>query len=129
MTGASRTLGAATTHVLARCASRVTSTMVERFDRSASSGCSRRSTRKRFARRSRQKYGPVADARSGSVFSLGWGPAIDSSLVYDRSGPRTALTAHYTVDSDFMREGLNEADDVRLILALVDAEWAAKSRR
>jgi uncharacterized protein DUF4852 len=76
-----------------------------------------------------QKYGPVADARSGSVFSLGWGPAIDSSLVYDRSGPRTALTAHYTVDSDFMREGLNEADDVRLILTLVDAEWAAKSRR
>ena len=76
-----------------------------------------------------QKYGPVADARSGSVFSLGWGPTIDSSLVYDRSGPHTALTAHYTVDSDFMREGLNEADDVRLILTLVDAEWAAKNKQ
>jgi uncharacterized protein DUF4852 len=76
-----------------------------------------------------QKYGPVTDARSGSVFTLGWGPKIDSSLVYDRSGPRTALTAHYTVDSDFMREGLNEADDVRLILTLVDAEWAAKNRQ
>lgn len=82
-----------------------------------------------FRRALTQKYGPVADARSGSRFSLGWGPAIDSSLVYDRSGPHTALTAHYTLDSDFMREGLNEADDVHLVLALVDAEWAAKSRR
>jgi hypothetical protein len=76
-----------------------------------------------------QKYGPVTDARSGSRFSLGWGPTIDSSLVYDRSGPHTALTAHYTIDSDFMREGLNEADDVRLVLTLVDAEWAAKNRQ
>jgi hypothetical protein len=32
------------------------------------------------------------------------------------------------VDSDFMREGLNEADDVRLILTLVDAAWAAKNK-
>jgi hypothetical protein len=76
-----------------------------------------------------QKYGPVADARNGSSFVLGWGPTIDSALVYDRSGPLTALTAHYTVDSDFMREGLNEADDVRLILTLVDAAWAAKNAR
>ena len=76
-----------------------------------------------------QKYGPVADARNGSRFSLGWGPTIDSSLVYDRSGPHTALTAHYTIDSDFMREGLNEADDVRLVLTLVDAEWAAKNKQ
>jgi hypothetical protein len=75
-----------------------------------------------------QKYGPVADARGGSSMSLGWGPTIDSALVYDRSGPRTALTAHYTLDSDFMREGLNEADDVRLILTLVDAAWAAKAK-
>jgi hypothetical protein len=75
-----------------------------------------------------QKYGPVAAARNGSTFTLGWGPTIDSALVYDRSGPRTALTAHYTVDSDFLREGLNEADDVRLILTLVDAAWAAKNK-
>jgi hypothetical protein len=75
-----------------------------------------------------QKYGPVADARNGSTFVLGWGPPIDSALVYDRSGPRRALTAHYMVDSDFMREGLNEANDVRLVLTLVDAEWAAKSK-
>lgn len=74
-----------------------------------------------------QKYGPVTDARSGSTFTLGWGPVIDSTLVYDRSGPHTALTAHYMVDSDFMREGLNEADDVRLVLTLVDAAWAAKN--
>jgi hypothetical protein len=76
-----------------------------------------------------QKYGPVADARSGSRLSLGWGPTIDSALVYDRSGPRNALTAHYTVDSDFMSEGLGEAEDVRLVLTLVDAEWAAKNRQ
>lgn len=74
-----------------------------------------------------QKYGPVTDARNGATFSLGWGPSIDSTLVYDRSGPRTALTASYMVDSDYQREGLNEADDVRLILTLVDAAWAAKS--
>ena len=76
-----------------------------------------------------QKYGPVADARSGGTFALGWGPSVDSTLVYDRSGPRQALTARYEIDSDFMREGLNEADDVRLVLTLVDAAWAAKNAK
>jgi uncharacterized protein DUF4852 len=75
-----------------------------------------------------QKYGPVAAARNGSTFTLGWGPTIDSALVYDRSGPRTALTAHYTVDSDFLGDALGGADDVRLILTLVDAAWASKSK-
>jgi hypothetical protein len=75
-----------------------------------------------------QKYGPVAAARNGSTFTLGWGPTIDSALVYDRSGPRTALTAHYTIDSDFLGEALGGADDVRLILTLVDAAWASKSK-
>lgn len=76
-----------------------------------------------------QKYGPVAAARDGSSFTLGWGPVVDSALVYDRSGPRTALTAHYLVQSDFMRQGLNEAENVRLILTLVDAAWAAKNAK
>ena len=72
-----------------------------------------------------QKYGPVTNARSGSSFSLGWGPPIDSALVYDRSGPRTALTAHYIVDSDYMRRSGNALENIRLVLTLVDAAWAA----
>jgi len=77
-----------------------------------------------FRRALVQKYGPVAGAESGSGMSLGWGPAVDARLVYDRSGPHTALTAHWTEDDDFMSRGLNRAADVRVVLQLVDAEWA-----
>src|SRR5690606_37258944 len=43
-----------------------------------------------------RRYGAVADARSGGGLSLGWGPEVAEGLIYDRTGPHTALTAHYT---------------------------------
>jgi hypothetical protein len=73
-----------------------------------------------------RKYGPVADARNGSGFSLGWGPEVDQRLVYDRSGPHRALAAYYTSDTDFMARGGNALPRIRVVLQLVDAEWAAK---
>lgn len=76
-----------------------------------------------------QKYGPVAAARNGATFALGWGPIIDTALVYDRSGPHTALTAHYIVESDYTLTGGSDRNDVRLVLNLVDAAWAAKVAR
>jgi hypothetical protein len=76
-----------------------------------------------------QKYGPVTTARNGSTFSLGWGPVIDTALVYDRSGPHTALTAQYVVESDYFRTGGNALEDVRLVLNLVDAAWAAEAAK
>ena len=71
-----------------------------------------------------QRYGSVAGAQSGSSFILGWGPQIDTSLVYDRSGPHTALTAVWSQDTDFMREALNSASRIHVVLQLVDARWA-----
>jgi hypothetical protein len=72
-----------------------------------------------------QKYGPVSGAQSGGGLSLGWGPTVDTTLVYDRSGPHTALTAHYGEEEDFMSRGLNRAADIHVVLQLVDAAWAA----
>jgi hypothetical protein len=73
-----------------------------------------------------QKYGPVSMARSlGGSFSLGWGPDVDQTLAYDSSGPRNAVTAHYmTIDSFLNRSG-NRIPEVRMVLQLVDARWAA----
>ncbi|MGH7635013.1 MAG: hypothetical protein ACRENC_14855, partial [Gemmatimonadaceae bacterium] len=76
-----------------------------------------------------QKYGPVTAARSGSTFALGWGPIIDTALVYDRSGPHTALTAHYIAESDYFGSEANGEQTVRLVLNLVDAAWAADAAR
>jgi hypothetical protein len=76
-----------------------------------------------------RKYGPVADARSGSGFALGWGPEVDQRLLYDRSGPPRALVAYYTTDSDFMSRGGNALPRIRVVLQLVDAEWAASESK
>lgn len=76
-----------------------------------------------------RKYGPVADARSGSGFSLAWGPEVDQRLVYDRSGPHRALAAYYTSDNDFMTRGGNSLPRIRVVLQLVDAGWAASEAR
>lgn len=76
-----------------------------------------------------RRYGPVADARSGSGFALGWGPEIDQRLLYDRSGPRRALVAYYTTDSDFMSRGGNARPRIRVVLQLVDADWAARESK
>jgi hypothetical protein len=76
-----------------------------------------------------RRYGPVADARSGSGFALGWGPEIDQRLLYDRSGPPRALVAYYTSDSDFMSRGGNALPRIRVVLQLVDADWAASESK
>lgn len=67
------------------------------------------------------KYGAVADARSGSIYVLSWGPEVDARL-----GVR-ALSASYEADSDFMDMGLNRAADMVVTLHLVDAAWASRS--
>lgn len=71
-----------------------------------------------------QRYGPVTGAQSGSVFTLGWGPVVDTALVYDRSGPHTALTARWEQDTDEFGGGLNSLANIRVVLQLVDAAWA-----
>jgi hypothetical protein len=83
-----------------------------------------------FRRTLVQKYGPVDGAQSGGNFSLGWGPVVVPALLYDRSGPSTALTAHYVTDEDFMASGLNSLPRIRVVLHVVDARWAnAPGRR
>jgi hypothetical protein len=73
-----------------------------------------------------RRYGPVADARNGSGFVLGWGPEVDVKLLYDRSGPHRALAAYYTNDEDYMSRGMNSLPRIRVVLQLVDAVWAAR---
>lgn len=76
------------------------------------------------------RYGAVAAARSlGSSYSLGWGPEVDTALLYDRSGPPHALTAHYVDNRDFLARSGNALPQIRVVLHLIDAEWAAKSKR
>jgi hypothetical protein len=82
-----------------------------------------------FRRTLVQKYGPVAGAQSGGNFSLGWGPTVAPALLYDRSGPPTALTAHYVTDDDFMANGLNSLPRIRVVLHMVDARWASAQGR
>ncbi len=72
------------------------------------------------------RYGAVAGAKSaGDHYALGWGPEVDQSLLYDRSGPHTALTAHYSTDQDFMGRSGNALPRIRVVLQLVDAAWAS----
>jgi hypothetical protein len=76
------------------------------------------------------RYGAVAGARNlGSSYALGWGPEVDQALLYDRSGPRHALTAHYVDNRDFLARSGNALPQIRVVLQLVDADWAAKSKR
>lgn len=76
------------------------------------------------------RYGAVAAARNlGSSYSLGWGPEVDAALLYDRSGPRHALTAHYVDNRDFIARSGNALPQIRVVLQLVDANWAMQSRR
>jgi len=72
-----------------------------------------------------QKYGPVADAQNGGGFTLGWGPKVPVELLYDRSGPPYALTAEYLTNDDYMSRGMNALPQIRVVLSLVDASWAA----
>jgi hypothetical protein len=71
-----------------------------------------------------RKYGAVAGATSGGAFSLGWGPQVDPTLLYDRSAPPYALTAEYITNDDFMSRGMNSLPQIRVVLSLVDANWA-----
>ncbi len=76
------------------------------------------------------RYGAVAAARKlGSSYSLGWGPEVDAALLYDRSGPRHALTAHYVDNRDYVARSGNAVPQIRIVLQLVDANWAAQSKR
>jgi hypothetical protein len=75
-----------------------------------------------------QRYGPVVGAASAGALTLGWGPAVDQSLVYDRSGPHTALTARYSAEEDLMSLGMNSVPDIHVVLQLVDAAWATAQR-
>jgi hypothetical protein len=66
------------------------------------------------------KYGPVADAKGGAVFLLGWGPRVDIG-----GGPQHAMTATFQYDNDFMGRSGNSIGWVSITLHLVDAAWAS----
>ncbi len=73
------------------------------------------------------RYGAVAGAQSaGDRYSLGWGPEVNPTLLFDRSGPHTALTAYYSTDQDFMGRSGNALPRIRVVLQLVDADWASR---
>lgn len=67
------------------------------------------------------RYGPVASAGGSSGFTLGWGPEVDA-----RFGATRALTASYMGHRSSIGVGTNRIPDVRVVLHLVDAEWASR---
>ncbi|MEO5815838.1 MAG: hypothetical protein ABIT20_11215 [Gemmatimonadaceae bacterium] len=71
-----------------------------------------------------KKYGPVSGAKEGGTYALGWGAPVDSSLVYDHSGPRTSVAAYYDASDDMFSRSMNALPRIRVILQLVDAQWA-----
>ncbi len=71
-----------------------------------------------------KKYGPVSSAKEAGRYALGWGTPVDSSLVYDRSGPRTSVAAYYDASDDMFSRSMNALPRIRVILQLVDAGWA-----
>ncbi|MEO8563338.1 MAG: DUF4852 domain-containing protein [bacterium] len=75
-----------------------------------------------------RRYGVVSAANEGGGYTMGWGPEVDQGLVYDRSGPHTALTASYATEEDMMSSALNSAPRIRITLQLVDAGWAAAKK-
>ncbi|MCI0620603.1 MAG: DUF4852 domain-containing protein [Acidobacteria bacterium] len=73
-----------------------------------------------------QKYGAVASAvNRGGAFALGWGPDLDPRLGYSQSAPHNALTAHYVTNTDFASRSGNALPQMRIVLNLVDAQWAS----
>lgn len=70
------------------------------------------------------KYGPVASAGGSSGFTLGWGPEVES-----RFGATRALTASYTRHTTSIGVGTNRIPDIRVVLHLVDAEWASRQAK
>jgi hypothetical protein len=76
-----------------------------------------------------KKYGPVASAKDGGSYALGWGIPVDSSLVYDSSGPRTSVAAYYDASDDMFSRSMNALPRIRVILQLVDAPWATAQRK
>lgn len=76
-----------------------------------------------------KKYGPVASAKEGGSYALGWGAPVDSSLVYDYSGPRTSVAAYYDASDDMFSRSMNALPRIRVILQLVDAPWATAQRK
>jgi hypothetical protein len=75
-----------------------------------------------------RRYGAVSGANQGGGYSLGWGPEVDQTLLYDRSGPHTALTAHYNQEESMMSSSLNAAPKIRVTLQLVDAGWTSAKK-
>lgn len=78
-----------------------------------------------FRRTLVQRYGAAATELDGGGVSLGWGPEVNPTLLYDRSGPRNALTARYAPNDDLASAGLAGPEDIRVVLQLVDASWAS----
>jgi hypothetical protein len=74
-----------------------------------------------------ERYGEVSNADlRGDRSTLAWGPEVNPLLVFDPDGPHNALGAYYTTDTDFMSRGGNALPRIRVVLQLVDAEWASQ---
>jgi hypothetical protein len=72
-----------------------------------------------------RKYGPVTEAKETGTYSLGWGAPVEATLVYDQTGPHTAVAAYYEANDDMFSRGMNSLPRIRVVLQLVDAAWAA----
>lgn len=75
------------------------------------------------------RYGPVASASGRGGFTLGWGPEVVVGGGPDRPVRQRALTASFSAHESFMSRGLNRIPDTRIVLHLVDADWASRQTR
>lgn len=72
------------------------------------------------------RYGPVTSAVGGNGFTLGWGPEV--VVGKSANGPirQPTLLASFAAHESFMGRGTNRIPDTRVVLHLVDVEWASR---
>jgi len=73
-----------------------------------------------------QRFGPVAHARSSGGFIMAWGPEVGAPYVYRESPVRNALSARFEPFQDALGRSGNALPRIRVVLHLVDAEWAVR---
>ncbi len=72
------------------------------------------------------KYGPVTTASGSRGFTLGWGPDVVVGRTANGPIQQATLLASFGAHESFMSRGTNRIPDTRVVLHLVDVEWASR---
>jgi hypothetical protein len=72
------------------------------------------------------RYGPVTKASGNNGFTLGWGPDVVVGRTANGPIQQATLLASFGAHESFMSRGTNRIPETRVVLHLVDVEWASR---